>query len=53
MRQVLSSIAEKTDPVEALKWCEEIKHLAPETPGNDECIRRNRERIEAAGRGQH
>jgi tetratricopeptide (TPR) repeat protein len=52
MRQVLASIAEKTDPVEALKWCEEIKQLAPETPGNDECIRRNRERIEAAGRGQ-
>jgi tetratricopeptide (TPR) repeat protein len=53
MRQVLASIAEETDPVEALKWCEEIKHLAPDTPGNDECIRRNRERIEAPGRERH
>jgi tetratricopeptide (TPR) repeat protein len=50
MRQVLASIAERTDPEEALKWCEEIKRLAPETPGNDDCIRRNRERVEAARR---
>jgi tetratricopeptide (TPR) repeat protein len=48
MRQILASIAEQTDPVEALKWCEEIKRLAPDTPGNDECIRRNHERIDAA-----
>ena len=48
MRKVLASIAEKTDPAEALKWCEEIKRLAPETPGNEDCIRRNRERVEAA-----
>jgi protein O-mannosyl-transferase len=46
MRQILASIAEQTDPAEALRWCEEIKRLAPETPGNDECIRRNRERLE-------
>ena len=47
MRQVLASIAERTNPAEALKWCEEIKRLAPDTPGNDECIRRNRERVDA------
>jgi Flp pilus assembly protein TadD len=52
MRQVLASMAEETDPVEALRWCEEIKRLAPETPGNDECIRRNQGRIEAAARDQ-
>ena len=33
------------NPAEALRWCTEIKSIAPETPGNDECIRRNRERI--------
>ena len=50
IRQVLASLAEQTDPVEALRWCEEIKRLAPLTAGNDECIRRNRERVEAAAR---
>jgi tetratricopeptide (TPR) repeat protein len=49
MRQILASIAEQTDPAEALKWCEEIKRLAPDTPGNEECIRRNRERLETEG----
>jgi tetratricopeptide (TPR) repeat protein len=52
MRQVLASIAETTNPAEALRWCEEIKRIAPQTPGNDECIQRNRERVEAASRGQ-
>jgi protein O-mannosyl-transferase len=50
MRQVLASLAENTDPAEALRWCEEIKRIAPETPGNEECIQRNRERVEAASR---
>jgi protein O-mannosyl-transferase len=50
MRQVLASIAENTDPAEALRWCEEIKRIAPQTPGNEECIQRNRERVEAASR---
>jgi len=48
MRQVLASLAENTNPAEALRWCEEIKRIAPQTPGNDECIQRNRERVEAA-----
>jgi tetratricopeptide (TPR) repeat protein len=53
MRQVLASIAEKTDPAEALRWCEEIKRIAPQTPGNEECIQRNRARVDAAVREQH
>lgn len=53
MRQVLASIAETTDPSEALRWCQEIKRIAPGTPGNEECIQRNRERVEAAAREQH
>jgi hypothetical protein len=52
MRQVLASLAENTDPAEALRWCEEIKRIAPQTPGNEECIQRNRERVEAASREQ-
>jgi hypothetical protein len=38
-------------PGEALRLCEEIQQLAPWTPGNDECIRRNRSRL-AAGSSQ-
>ena len=33
------------NPAEALRWCEDIRRLAPETPGNDDCIRRNQDRI--------
>ena len=33
------------NPAQALKWCEEIGRLAPNTPGNDECIRRNQARL--------
>jgi Flp pilus assembly protein TadD len=53
MRQVFASIAEQTDPAKALRLCEEIRRLAPQTPGNDDCIRQNRERIESAAHGQH
>ena len=52
VRQLLASLAETSDPVEALRWCLEIKQLAPQTPGNEECIQRNRERADAAARGQ-
>jgi Flp pilus assembly protein TadD len=50
-RQSLAMLEETIakNPVEALRWCEEIQRLAPETPGNDECIRRNRSRAGAAG----
>ena len=36
------------DAAAALRRCEEIRELAPETPGNDECLSRNRARL---GRG--
>jgi len=47
---VLEETAGK-DPAAALKWCEEIKRLAPETPGNDECIRRNQARLAGGATG--
>jgi hypothetical protein len=53
MRQILASIAEETNPAEALRWCEEIERIAPQTPGNEECIQRNRQRVEAASRERH
>jgi tetratricopeptide (TPR) repeat protein len=49
VRQSLAEMAEASDPGEALRLCEEIRQLAPETPGNEECIRRNRARL-AGGR---
>jgi tetratricopeptide (TPR) repeat protein len=36
-------------PAEALRWCEEIRRVAPEAPDIDDCIRRNQARI-GAGR---
>lgn len=33
------------NPAEALRLCEEVRELAPDTPGVAECIRRNRERL--------
>ena len=46
-RQSLAMLAEMepANPAEALRLCEEIERLAPGTPGNDECIRRNRSRL--------
>jgi Flp pilus assembly protein TadD len=46
-RQSLAMMAERdpANPAEALRLCEEIYRLAPRTPGNDDCIRRNRERL--------
>lgn len=42
-RQLLSALAEQEgQPAEALRWCEQIQALAPGTPGNAECIERNR-----------
>jgi tetratricopeptide (TPR) repeat protein len=49
-RQSLVLLAER-EPVnaaEALRLCEEIQRIAPRTPGNDECIDRNRERLRGA-----
>ena len=49
-RQSLAMIAEREpmDAAEALRLCEEIQRIAPRTPGNDECIDRNRARLRAA-----
>jgi tetratricopeptide (TPR) repeat protein len=44
-RQSLASLVEDTDPAEALQLCEEIQRIAPRTPGNDDCIVRNRARL--------
>jgi Flp pilus assembly protein TadD len=41
--------SEPANPAEALQFCREIRLLAPETPGNDECIERN-ERLLAVSR---
>ncbi len=38
---------EPANPVEALQMCKEIRALAPDTPGNDECIARNERRLAA------
>jgi Flp pilus assembly protein TadD len=51
-RQSLALLAEmeEADPSTVLRLCEEIQRLAPWTPGNDECIRRNRSRLEIGSR---
>jgi Flp pilus assembly protein TadD len=51
-RQALATLEETIagNPAEALRLCEEIQAIAPETPGNDECIQRNRSRL-AGGNG--
>jgi cytochrome c-type biogenesis protein CcmH/NrfG len=48
-RQALAAMAEQppADYREALRLCQEIQQLAPRTPGNDDCIRRNQERLAA------
>jgi hypothetical protein len=49
-RQLLVRLEEPTNPSEALRLCREIQTLAPETEGNDECIRRNQAQVDAAER---
>jgi tetratricopeptide (TPR) repeat protein len=46
-RQSLAILNEKiaSNHAEALRLCREIQRLAPLTPGNDDCIRRNRARV--------
>jgi hypothetical protein len=48
-RQLLASLEEPGDPATARRLCQEIKELAPQTPGADDCIRRNEQRL---GRGE-
>jgi len=54
-RQSLAMIAETepVDPAEALRLCQEIQALAPRTPGNDDCIRRNQARLSAGTPDAH
>ena len=47
-RQLLVSLQEPGDPAAALRLCREIKALAPNTPGNEDCIQRNERRLAAA-----
>jgi Flp pilus assembly protein TadD len=47
-RQLLATLEEPRDPAAALRLCQEIKELAPYTPGNDECIQRNQRRVTPA-----
>ena len=49
-RQSLALLAEMepVDAQQALRLCEEIQLLAPRTPGNDDCINRNRARLNGA-----
>jgi tetratricopeptide (TPR) repeat protein len=51
-RQALAAMAEQepADYREALRLCQEIQQLAPRTPGNDDCIRRNQVRVAAMPR---
>lgn len=47
-RQLMATLEEPRDPGAALRLCQEIKELAPYTPGNEECIRRNQRRVAAS-----
>jgi Flp pilus assembly protein TadD len=53
-RRALAVIEETAggNPAEALRLCEEIRHLAPTSPGNDDCIARNRARLGAIRGGR-
>jgi Flp pilus assembly protein TadD len=43
---------EPANPDEALRLCQEIQQIAPQTPGNDDCIRRNQARVNAIRAGR-
>jgi hypothetical protein len=45
-RQLLATLEEARDPAAALAICEEIRALAPNTPGNEDCIRRNLAKVQ-------
>jgi tetratricopeptide (TPR) repeat protein len=47
MRHALAQVTAETDPAEALGLCEEIQQLAPQAPGDDECVGAKRERLRA------
>jgi len=55
VRQSLARLNEDilNNPSEALRLCREIEQLAPNTPGNDECISRSQSRLDATGTPGH
>jgi protein O-mannosyl-transferase len=50
-RQSLALLAETVDhdSAAALKLCQEVQQIAPDTPGNDDCIRRNQDALNRGG----
>ena len=42
---VLLAESEPGSTADALRLCQEIREIAPETPGNEDCIRRNQSRL--------
>jgi len=54
-RQSLALIAETIDhdPAAALAICQQVQQIAPETPGNDDCIRRNQAALSGAAGPPH
>jgi Tfp pilus assembly protein PilF len=52
-RQILAGLDERRDPAAALRLCQEIRALAPMTPGNEECIRRNQQRLDSSHPAGH
>ncbi len=54
-RQSLALIAETIDhdPAAAIMWCQQVLQVAPETPGNDDCIRRNQAALAGAAVPPH
>ena len=49
---VVMNELEPANPRESLRLCQEIQRIAPWTPGNDDCIRRNQTRLAARRAGQ-
>jgi Flp pilus assembly protein TadD len=54
-RQSLALMAETIDhdPAAALAICQQVQQIAPETPGNDDCIRRNQAALSGAAGPPH
>jgi hypothetical protein len=47
-RRLLAVIIERSDPREALRLCQQIRDIAPDTEGNDDCIRRTEARLKSS-----
>jgi Flp pilus assembly protein TadD len=51
-RQALAALDEGAldNPTESLRLCEEIRRVAPGTPGSEDCVRRSRARLNSASK---